>query len=76
MSRQVPVLLSDHITVVEIDERFFDEICEQIPYERASDHVYVREDELDRYEGLLIERERSRLADAEVEYMREQRYAG
>ncbi len=71
-----PVLLSDMTTVVQIDDRFLHEVCEQIWYEQASDGVWVRSSELDRYEGLLIERERSRLDDAEVEYMREQRRCG
>jgi hypothetical protein len=71
-----PVLLSDMQTIVQIDDRLLHELCEQIYYEQASDGVWVRASELDRYEGLLIERERSRLDDAEVEYIREQRDAG
>ncbi len=68
-----PVLLSDMQTIVQIDDRFLHEVCEQIWYEQASNGVWVRSSEVDRYEGLLIERERSRLDDMAVDEMRERR---
>lgn len=71
-----PVLLSDMQTVVQIDDRFLHEMFEIVFYEQASDGVWVRSSEVDRYEGLLVERERSRLDDAEVEELRERRHAG
>ncbi len=71
-----PVLLSDMQTIVQIDDRFLHEMFEIVFYEQASDGVWVRSTSLDRYEGLLVERERSRLDDMAVEEMREQRRCG